>query len=85
MMSRRLSIVFMILVALSSSGGALARDGGDRHGGVFKGGHVRGEHFEGSRHRNDGEFEFSAGSPFFGLISITGLTTPILPIILHQL
>lgn len=48
MMPRRLSIVFMILVTLSYSGGALARDGGDRHGGVVKGGHVRGEHFEGS-------------------------------------
>lgn len=65
MMPRRLSIAFMILIALFSSGEALARDGGDRHGGVFKGGHVRGEHFEGSRHRNYGEFKFFLGSPFF--------------------
>ncbi|HEY8095718.1 MAG TPA: hypothetical protein VIE65_06425, partial [Methylobacter sp.] len=65
MMSRRLSTVFMIVIALFFSRGALARDGGDRHGGVFKGGHVREEHFEGSRHRNDGEFEFFQGSPFF--------------------
>ncbi len=69
MMPRRLSMVFIILIALFSSGGALARDGGDRHGdihrGAFKGGHVRGEHVEGSRHRNYGEFEFFVGSPFF--------------------
>lgn len=64
-MSRRLSPVFMILITLFFSRGALARDGGDRHGGVFKGGHVREEHFEGSRRRNYGEFEFFPGSLFF--------------------
>ena len=83
-MSRRLSIVFIILITLFFSRGALARDGDDRHGGMFKGGHVREEHFEGSRRRNYGEFEFFLGSPFFGRISITGLTTPICPIILRR-
>jgi hypothetical protein len=80
-MSRRLPIVLMILIALLSSGKSMARGGGGGHGGGFgggyrggfrgfhgggfRGGHVGPGHFGGFRHHGHGGFGFFAGGPFF--------------------
>jgi len=68
MIFKRLSIVFMVLVALLINEVAMARGGGRGHGGSFGGGHVgsfHGGHFGEFHHRGHGGFSFYLGSPFY--------------------
>ncbi len=131
MMPGRLSIVLMLLIALLTSEGSMARDGGghegrmggargdgfggvhgrtfsgshgggldgkhrsgfsggrgsnfgDVHGGALRKGHGGVEHFGGSRQHDHGRVGFFIKPPISGRNSITGLTIPFNPIILHR-